>query len=90
LQEKCSDVLAVLLNRLACNALPRSWRPASRADDLPLNVHLSRGGRAITTPDDLIAALVDEMGAKIDINIVSRTTGLGYGVVLLLVLSRSH
>jgi hypothetical protein len=69
----------MLLNRLAGNTLPCAWRPDSMQDCLPLEVRLAPDGDAITSPEGLLAALVEQCDAEADMAVVSRVTGFGLG-----------
>lgn len=79
-QMRCSTILAMLFNRLAANALPDSWRPDGRIE--VTKVRMTRDGPALTTPQDLLAALLEPAGTELHMQIVSRVTGLGAGAPL--------
>jgi hypothetical protein len=72
-----SKILAILLNRLATNSLQHEWRPDGR--DTVTRVRITLGGAELSCPEELLAALVEELGADVEMQIVSRVTGFGYG-----------
>lgn len=76
LQDRASQIFAMLLNKLATNALPDEWRPEGRK--LKACVRLSPDGPPLRTPEALLQAMIDE-GAEIDMRVVSRITGFGLG-----------
>jgi hypothetical protein len=78
MQAKSSTILSMLLNRLAANSLPEDWRPADR--QFAHCVRLTPDGKDLTSPEDLLAALMEDLGADVEMQIVSRVTGFGYGV----------
>ena len=78
LQVQSSEILAILFNRLACNSIPHAWTPPGRSTGAA--VQLTPRGPTLHTPEDLLAALLDIPGARVQMQIVSRITGLGAGV----------
>jgi hypothetical protein len=81
-QEKSSRVLAMLLNKLATNALPDDWRPEGRK--LDFKVQLASDSPQHCTPEDLLEALVGQDGSELHLQIVSRITAFGLGVLFVL------
>jgi hypothetical protein len=81
MQERSSLILAMLLNKLATNALPDEWRPEGRRK-LYFKVQLTPDSPVLCTPEDLLKALLDKDGADLHMQIVSRITGFGLGAFL--------
>ena len=79
MQERASKVLAILLNRLASNELPDTWRPDNR--QIRTQVQMTPDGAVICSPEDLLAAMLDQDGADLYMQIVSRITGFGLGAL---------
>lgn len=78
-QERLSEVLAILLNRLASNGLPDKWRPEGRKDRT--EVRMTADGPPIITPEDLLEAMLNHDGAELHMQVVSRITGFGLGAL---------
>ena len=83
-QARCSVILSILLNRLAANSLPESWRPSGHPD--LATVKMAPEGEALCTPEALVAALVEEWDATVDMQVVSRITSFGLGASMHFVL----
>lgn len=73
-------IIAMLLNRLSANSLPEDWRPEGHSDKT--TVRLTSTGAALTKPEHLLEAMMDELGAQVQMGIVTRITGFGYGALL--------
>jgi hypothetical protein len=79
LQEKCGTILAKLLNKLAANSLPASWRPGS--GKVETRVQLTPESPALSTPEDLLEALIKNEQADVYMQVVTRITGFGLGAL---------
>lgn len=79
----CGQAFAVMLNRLSSNMMPDAWKPEEWRT-LAGTVQLTADSPRMSTPGELIAALKHNLGADVQMQIVTRLTSFGKGVPSLL------
>ena len=77
-QVRCGHAFAVMLNRLSSNLMPDAWKPEEWRT-MEGTVQLTDGSPRMSTPGELIAALQHNLGAAVQMQIVSRLTSFGKG-----------
>ena len=77
-QVKCGLVFAVLLNRLSANTMPDTWKPQAWRGR-STSVKVTAKGPTMTSPGELMRAITDELGAHVQMKVVSRVTSFGQG-----------
>ena len=80
MQARSNQVLANYLNALTGNYVPKQWRHAESGTFKTYK--LTPTGADIRTPGALITALREELGAEVDMQVVSRITTFGMGAKL--------
>jgi hypothetical protein len=78
-QVVCGHAFAVMLNRLSANMMPDAWKP-EQWRDMEGTVQLTADSPRMTTPGELIAAIKNNLGATVEMQIVTRITSFGKGV----------